>query len=305
MTDYQAILDRIYDEIQPLLGKGKVADYIPALAKKDNNKFGMVVKLLDGTVFSKGDADELFSIQSISKVLSLTTVIRDTDDFLKTRCGKEPSGTPFNSLVQLEYENGIPRNPFINAGALVTTDQMYTNLNYPKKDFLKFIKNLSGDKGIEFNEKIARSEAGAGYRNASLVNLMKDFDNINNSVDEVLDTYYHQCSIEMNCEQLCDTFAFLTNHGVNPKTGERIISVSRAKRINALMLTCGTYDAVGDVAYRVGLPAKSGVGGGIVAVVPGELTVSVWSPGLDKKGNSLAGIKALELFTTYAENSIF
>ena len=305
MTDYQGILNRIYDEIQPLLGKGKVADYIPALAEKDNMKFGMVVKQLDGTTFSIGDADEQFSIQSISKVLSLTTVVRDTDDFLKTRCGKEPSGTPFNSLVQLEYENGIPRNPFINAGALVTTDQMYTNLNNPKKDFLKFVRNVSGDKDIEYNEKIAQSEAGAGYRNAALVNLMKDFNNIDNGVDKVLDTYFHQCSIEMNCEQLCDTFSYLTNHGINPKTGEQILSVRRAKRINAIMLTCGTYDAVGDVAYRIGLPAKSGVGGGIVALVPGELTVCVWSPGLDVKGNSLAGIKALELFTTYAENSIF
>ncbi|MCK5907914.1 MAG: glutaminase [Flavobacteriales bacterium] len=305
MTDYQDILNRIYDEIQPLLGTGKVADYIPALAIKDNMKFGMVVKLLDGTTFSVGDAEEQFSIQSISKVLSLTTVVRDTNDFLKTRCGKEPSGTPFNSLVQLEYENGIPRNPFINAGALVTTDQMYTNLNNPKKDFLKFVRSVSGDKEIEYNEKIAQSEAGAGYRNAALVNLMKDFGNIDNKVDKVLDTYFHQCSIEMNCEQLCDTFSYLTNRGVNPKTGERILSVRRAKRINAIMLTCGTYDAVGDVAYRIGIPAKSGVGGGIVALVPGELTVTVWSPGLDKKGNSLAGIKALELFTTYAENSIF
>jgi glutaminase len=305
MTDYQGILKRIYSEIQPLLGKGKVANYIPALAEKDNKKFGMVVKLLDGATFKIGDVDEQFSIQSISKVLALTTVIRDTDDFLKTRCGKEPSGTPFNSLVQLEYENGIPRNPFINAGALVTTDQMYSNFNNPKKDFLKFVRKISGDRDIDYNEKIAYSEASAGYRNAALVNLMKDFNNINNNVDKVLDTYFYQCSIEMNCDQLCDTFSYLTNHGVNPKTGERVISVSRAKRINAVMLTCGTYDAVGDVAYRVGLPAKSGVGGGIVAVVPGELTVSVWSPGLDEKGNSLAGIKALELFTTYAENSIF
>jgi len=305
MTDYQGIIDRIYKEVQPLLGTGKVADYIPALAEKDNMKFGMVVKLLDGTTFSVGDADEQFSIQSISKVLSLTMVVNQDNDFLKTRCGKEPSGTPFNSLVQLEYENGIPRNPFINAGALVTTDQMYTNLNNPKKDFLKFVRKVAGDKDIDYNEKIAHSEAATGHRNAALVNLMKDFNNIDNSVEEVLDTYFHQCSIEMNCEQLCDSFSFLTNHGVNPKTGERILSVRRAKRINAIMLTCGTYDAVGDVAYRVGLPAKSGVGGGIVAVVPGELTVAVWSPGLDKKGNSLAGIKALELFTTYAENSIF
>jgi len=305
MTDYQGILNRIYDEIQPLLGQGKVADYIPALAEKDSHKFGMVIKLIDGTTFKIGDAEEQFSIQSISKVLTLTTVVKESVDFLKTRCGKEPSGTPFNSLVQLEYENGIPRNPFINAGALVTTDQMYTNFNNPKSDFLKFVRKISGDKDISYNEKIARSEEQTGYRNAALVNLMKDFNNIDNDVDKVLDTYFHQCSLEMNCEQLCDTFSFLANRGVNPKTGERILSIRRAKRINAIMLTCGTYDAVGDVAYRVGIPAKSGVGGGIVALVPGELTVAVWSPGLDKKGNSLAGIKALELFTTYADNSIF
>ncbi|MCK5781122.1 MAG: glutaminase [Flavobacteriales bacterium] len=305
MKDYQEIINRIFEEIQPLLGKGNVADYIPALAKKDSSKFAMVVKLLDGKTFGIGDVDEYFSIQSISKVLSLTTVIRDTDDFLKTRCGKEPSGTPFNSLIQLEYENGIPRNPFINSGALVTTDQMYSNFDNPKRDFLKFVRTISNNNEIDYNHKISSSEASVGFRNASLVNLMKDYNNIDNPVDEVLKTYYNQCSIEMNCELICDTFEFLTNHGKNPKTGKRIISIGRAKRINALMLTCGTYDAVGDVAYRVGLPAKSGVGGGIVAIVPGVLTVAVWSPGLDKKGNSLAGVKALELFTSYAENSIF
>lgn len=305
MKDYQEIINRVFEEIKPLLGKGKVADYIPALAIKDVNKFGMTVKLLNGDTFSIGDHEELFSIQSISKVLALTSVVKKNDTFLKTRCGKEPSGTPFNSLVQLEYENGIPRNPFINAGALVTSDQMYSDLNNPKKDFLNFVRKISSDKEIEFNEKIARSESKYGFRNASLVNLMKDFGNINNDVDEVLELYYHQCSIEMNCSQLCNTFEYLTNRGVNTKTTERILSISQAKRINAIMLTCGTYDAVGDVAYRVGLPAKSGVGGGIIAIVPGEMTIAVWSPGLDNKGNSLAGIKALELFTTYANNSIF
>jgi glutaminase len=303
--DYQAIIERIYQEVRPLIGKGRAADYIPTLANQDINKFAMVVKHLDGRIYKVGDTDDYFSIQSISKVLSLTTVVRENPEFLETRCGKEPSGTAFNSLVQLEYENGIPRNPFINAGALVTTDQMYTNLTNPKKDFLKFVRDLSGDKDLMYNEKIANSEASVGYRNASLVNLMKDFGNIHNEINEVLDTYYNQCSIEMNCELLCDTFEFLTNHGINPKNNKKILSKSQSKRINALMLTSGTYDAVGDVAYRIGLPAKSGVGGGIVAIVPGQMTVAVWSPGLDKKGNSLAGIKALELFTTYAENSIF
>ncbi|MCK5825054.1 MAG: glutaminase [Ichthyobacteriaceae bacterium] len=305
MNDYNYILKQIYQDIQPLLGKGRVADYIPALANADRNKFAMAVRLLDGTQFSIGNIDETFSIQSVSKVLSLTTVIAENDEFLSTRCGKEPSGTPFNSLVQLEYESGIPRNPFINAGALVTSDQMYTNLNNPKKDFLRFVRDLSGNRELEYNEKIARSEFKAGFRNAALINLMKDFNNIENCIDGVLDTYYHQCSIEMNCANLCDTFSFLANYGVNPINNKKVISRSVAKRINAIMLTCGTYDAVGDVAYRIGLPAKSGVGGGIIAIVPGLLTVSVWSPGLDEKGNSLAGIKALELFTTYADNSIF
>ena len=218
--------------------------------------------------------------------------------------GIEPSGNAFNSLVQLEYEKGIPRNPFINAGALVVTDILLDHLDQPNAEMLEFVEKLQCSHA-KFNSEVVQSEKDHGFSNAALVNFMKAYGNINHRIDEVLDTYYHQCSIEMSCAQLARSFLFLANGGVVPATGERILSVSAAKRINAIMLTCGFYDQAGAFAYLVGLPGKSGVGSGIVAVVPGELSIAVWSPELNEQGNSILGIKVLELFTTRTGKSIF
>jgi len=305
MSDYQSILESIRHEVQPLFGKGRVASYIPALAHTDPKKFGMAIETLSEQEFFIGDASERFSIQSISKVFTLTLAFAIEGEDLWKRVGLEPSGNPFNSLVQLEYEKGKPRNPFINAGALVVTDVLISHLPDPKGAILDFVRKLSGIADIPYDYDIARSERETGYTNTALVNFLKSHRNIHNPIDEVLDVYFHKCSIMMSCRELAKSFLYLANHGVIPATGERILTESQAKRLNAVMLTCGFYDEAGEFAFRVGMPGKSGVGGGIVSVIPRSLAIAVWSPELNDRGNSLAGIKALELFTTKTGRSIF
>ncbi len=304
--DYQSILHEIENEIKPLFKEGKVANYIPALAKVNPNDFAMSIVTLEGDVYRIGCVEKKISIQSISKVFTFTLALLNYSKGLYKKVGHEPSGDPFNSLVQLEYENGIPRNPFINAGAIVTTDALISIYN--KKTFheiLNFIKQASNFKDIIVNEEIYKSELSHGFRNLSLINLMKAFKNIENNTNEVIEVYFKQCSIMMNTNQLAHSMLYLANHGIQALTNEVLINESKAKRINALMLTCGHYDASGDFAYRVGLPGKSGVGGGIVAIVPNKMAICVYSPKLNKQGNSLIGTKALELFTNKTKLSIF
>lgn len=303
--DYQSVIDRIRDEVRELWGQGTVADYIPALEKVNPRQFGMAVATLDRQEYSTGDAQVCFSIQSISKVFTLAMVTRHVGDDIWDAVGREPSGNPFNSLVQLEYEQGKPRNPFINAGALVVTDRLISLYPHPKDAMLEFVRSLCGNDDIYYDKEIARSERLNADRNMSLAYLMKSFGNIRNDVDTLLDVYCHQCAISMSCVDLARAFLFLSNRGVNPFSGKQVLSVSQAKRLGALMLTCGFYDESGDFAFRAGLPGKSGVGGGIAAYIPGNLAVTVWSPELNRHGNSLAGMAALEHFTTDIGNSIF
>lgn len=231
--------------------------------------------------------------------------MRFIDDKIWERVGKEPSGNPFNSLVQLEYEQGIPRNPLINAGAMVITDYVISHTSDARAAILSFVQHLAGSDGAFYDEQVARSEKETGHRNAALAHFLKSYGRLDNPVDTVLDVYFHQCSLALSCQALARSFLFLANQGVQPGSGARIITPRQAKRINAVLLTCGMYDAVGDFAFWVGLPGKSGVGGGIVAVDPGELCLAVWSPELNPSGNSLVGAKALELFTTKTGRSIF
>jgi len=303
--NYSEILQEIYQEVQPLLKQGKVADYIPELASVSGAKFGMAVQTIRGELLQIGDASENFSIQSISKLFTLTLAMQHKGNAIWERIGREPSGTAFNSLVQLEYENGIPRNPFINAGALVVMDIIMSHHADAQQTILNFVRKLAGNDAIASDSAVANSEKKTTYRNAALANFIKSFGNLDNDPQEVLDAYYYHCALAMCCIDLARAGLFLANGGVLPWNGERLISTNQAKYINSLMLTCGTYDAVGDFAYRVGLPGKSGVGGGILAVMPGEFSVCVWSPGLNESGNSLAGTKALELFTTLTGISIF
>ncbi|UCN00708.1 glutaminase [Sulfurimonas sp. SWIR-19] len=306
--DYQQILQDIEIEIQPLFGKGKVADYIPALAEVDAKQFAMSITLFDGSAYHVGASETLFSIQSISKVFTFTMALKYLGAELYKRVSREPSGNPFNSLVQLEYENGIPRNPFINAGAIVITD---TLISHYKKDTLAFdaivdfIRSIADDASISMDAVVASSEMQHAYRNLALTNLMKSFGNIDNEAITLVQTYFNHCALEMNTKMLSRSMLYLANHGIDPINSKTYITKAQAKRINAVMLTCGHYDASGDFAFKVGVPGKSGVGGGIVAVIPQKMGICVWSPALNGQGNSLIGTKALELFTTKTGVSIF
>lgn len=302
---YDQLLADIHREAAAVIGGGRVAEYIPELAQVDPDAFGIALCTVDEKVYCTGDADVPFSIQSISKVFTLTLALQTVGDMVWQRSGREPSGTPFNSLVQLEQEHGIPRNPFINAGALVVTDIIQSNLHDAQGKLVDFVRGLCGDDAVDSNESVAQSEWATGYRNAALANFLKSFDNLKNTPQEVLDAYFHHCALSMSCLDVARSGLCLANGGILPWTGERVIPATLAKRINALMQVCGTYDSAGDFAFRVGLPAKSGVGGGILAVLPGHFSICVWSPELDASGNSLAGTRALQLLTERTGLSVF
>lgn len=303
--NYSEVFGKIDEQLKSYIDDGAVASYIPELQKVSPEKFGVHLCTVEGDNYAFGNSEEKFSIQSISKVLSLTMAFKIEKDELWKRVGVEPSGNPFNSLVQLEYDEGIPRNPFINAGAIVVADVLVSNLNHPKKEFLEFVRQLSGNNSIDYCERIANSERSKGHRNAALCNLMKSFGNIKNNIHDVLDFYFDLCSIEMTCSEMARTFLFLANYGKDPVSGNKIISSSKSKRINAVMQLCGLYDEAGEFSFKVGLPGKSGVGGGIAVVHPGKYSMVVWSPRLNKKGNSNKGMRFLEEFTSYTESSIF
>ncbi|MBR2400796.1 MAG: glutaminase [Tidjanibacter sp.] len=303
--DYQEILEDIYQAIQPYAKEGKQADYIPELAKVNPDQFGMCINTIYGETASVGAADTRFSIQSISKVLSLAMCLSIKGDSLWERIGKEPSGTAFNSLVQLEIEKGIPRNPFINAGAIVMADLLLTHLENPEDDFLRFVRAVAGNDTIDYNRDVAASERSCGYLNAAIANMLKYHKTIDNDIERVLQFYFLMCSIEMSCRELSLAFMAFANHRRKFDYAGIILTPSQVKRINAILQTCGFYDEAGEFAYLVGLPGKSGVGGGIAAIYPLQYAVAVWSPRLNSKGNSVMGIKALELLTSQTKESIF
>ena len=302
--DYQRTLREIADEVKPLVGQGRVAEYIPPLADVSPDRFGMVVRTVGNEVFAIGDAEERFSSQSIAKVFSLTLAMRLEGDAVWERVGREPSGTAFNSLVQLEVERGIPRNPFINAGALVVLDMVLSHQPDGQDLVLDFVRRASANHSVGYDISIAEAERATGHRNRALAHFLKSFGNLRNDPNRVLDAYFLLCSLSMSCTELATAFHYLAAGGL-AAGGETIATARQVKRVNSVMLTCGVYDEAGDYAYRVGLPAKSGVGGGVVAVLPGQFVAVVWSPCLSVKGNSLAGTMALELLTTKTALSIF
>ena len=303
--DYQQILENIYQEILPYAKEGKQADYIPELAKVNPDQFGMCIHTIYGETAAIEQADTRFSIQSISKVFALAMCLSIKGDALWERVGKEPSGTSFNSLVQLEVEKGVPRNPFINAGALVMADILLSHFEDAAAEFLRFVRAVAGNETIEYNEAVATSERENGYLNAAIVNLLKYHGTIKNDIEDVLHFYFLMCSIEMSCRELSLAFLAFANHRRKFDYAGITLTSSQVKRMNAIMQTCGFYDEAGEFAYLVGLPGKSGVGGGIVAIHPLLYSVAVWSPRLNPKGNSVMGIKALELLTTETKESIF
>ena len=301
------VVSEIADEMRQRTDRGEVATYIPELARVDTKAFGIAVIDVDGKVAASGDSETPFSIQSISKVFTLTLALGKVGDRLWRRVGREPSGSPFNSIVQLEREQGVPRNPFINAGAIAVTDVILSG-HQPRDtlgEILRFMRFLADDPSITIDEAVAASEQRTGFRNIALANYMKSFGVLDNPVDLTLGVYFHQCAIAMSCRQLAMAGRFLAHLGRHPATGLSVIRSGRARRINAIMLTCGHYDGSGEFAYRVGLPGKSGVGGGILAIAPGKASIAVWSPGLDASGNSRLGRIALEMLTKRLGWSIF
>lgn len=302
---HKKLVKEVFEQIQYTEDKGEKASYIPELAKINSENFAVHISTINSKQFGIGNFREKFSIQSIAKVFSLTLAYKLLGEKLWDRLGVEPSGTSFNSLVQLENDNGTPRNPFINAGAIVISDILISHLDNPKEDLLDFIRSLSANKEINYSSKIAASEKSVGYRNVALCNFIKSFGNIKNEPNEVLDFYFDLCSLESTCEQLSDQFSFLANNGKTIHDNTQVLTKSQSKRINALMQTCGFYDESGEFAFKVGLAGKSGVGGGIVAIHPNQYVITVWSPKLNAKGNSYKGMQFLEKFTTATEQSIF
>jgi glutaminase len=307
MTDLPSIMRDIAAEMAAAPDRGRVADYIPPLKAVDPACFGMAVITADGACHVAGDADRPFSIQSISKVFTLTLALGRAGDQLWRRVGREPSGTAFNSIVQLETEQGIPRNPFINAGAIVVSDVILAG-HQPREtigEILRFVRSLAADDALYIDEAVARAEQQTGFRNTALANYMAAFGNLTSPIDSTLSVYFHHCALAMSCRQLALAGRYLMTGGINPATGRRIVSAQRARRISALMLTCGHYDGSGEFAFRVGLPGKSGVGGGILAIAPGVASVAVWSPGLNERGNSQLGTLALERLVQRTGWSVF
>ncbi|MEP4029910.1 MULTISPECIES: glutaminase [Stappiaceae] len=299
----QSLLNEIAKASTANPEKGTVATYIPELAGIDPGQFGICIAMANGDVFSAGQAHVPFSIQSVSKVFALALALGRVGDQLWKRVGREPSGLSFDSILLLEREKGIPRNPFINAGALVATDTYLAGSN-PKEalgELLGFIRAACDDDSIHMNEAVAQSEMATGHRNFSLAHYLASFGNLNAPVSKVLGTYCHQCAIEMTCEQLALAGRFLLDADGMPS----LVLRQRKRRISALMMTCGHYDGSGDFAFRVGMPGKSGVGGGILVIAPGRASIAVWSPGLNGYGNSKLGTEAMEIFAQKTRWSVF
>jgi glutaminase len=305
MENYKNLIEEIYTDVKNIDDIGKVANYIPELAFVDANNFGVHISTIHKENFGVGNFGKKFSIQSISKILTLTLAYKFEGAKLWNRVDVEPSGNPFNSLLQLEADLGKPRNPFINAGAIVICDVLLSHLKNPKEDFLEFCREISNNPSLNYNEKVAESEKKSGYRNIALCNFIKSFNNINNNVDDVLNFYFYTCALEMTCKELSEIFFYLMDDNFITKKGEKVITESQTKRINAIMLTCGFYDESGEFAFKVGLPGKSGVGGGIIAIHPNKYCIAVWSPKLNVKGNSFKGMLFLEKFTTKTTSTIF
>lgn len=302
--DYASLLADIHRDLADQRGCGKVADYIPPLREVDPHQFGIALATVDGAIHVAGDADTRFSIQSVCKVFALTLAMQHAREDLWQRVGREPSGNRFNSLVQLEHEHGIPRNPFINAGALVVTDVILEALEDAKTTLLELVRQLAAAPDADFDLRVALGEKATGFTNTAMAWFMKSFGNLHGDPEAVLDAYFHHCALALSCRELARAGLYLA-HGGCTLDGTCMLSPQQTKRINSLMMTCGAYDAVGDFAFRVGLPAKSGVGGGILAVLPRHFSVCVWSPGLDAAGNSMLGIRALELLTERSGLSVF
>lgn len=292
------VLREVAEKARPKAAEGRVTDYITTLSHADPNSFGLALVEMDGTEHVVGDVDDEFAIQSISKVFSLALAMGASDasegvaEELWKRVDVEPSGDPYNSLVQLEREEGVPRNPMINAGALLVDDVLLDHRDDPPGSLIELVSHLAGER-VGIDESVRDQEVAAAARNRAIASLMDSFGNLTHDVEDVLDAYAHQCAASMTTRQLARAVRFLGNDGVDPGSGEAILHPELARRVTAIMLTCGTYDSAGEFAFDVGIPCKSGIAGAIVGVVKHRFGVCVWSPPLEDSGNSLAGHAAL------------
>lgn len=303
--DLPAVLERIAARVRPLAAQGEVADYIPALRRVDRRHFGMAVALLDGSIHVAGDADQPFSIQSISKLFALVLAYQDAGEALWERVGRWPSSNRFNSLIELEVEQGKPRNPFLNPGALVVADILAGRHTQMERAVAQLVRKLSGNAQVDYDLGVAAGEFALAHRNKAAAHLMKSFGNFRNAVDDVVAAYCAQCAIACSCRDLARAGLFLAAGGRDPLTREQVLPARQAQEICALMMSSGTYEASGETAFSIGLPIKSGVGGGVLAVVPGYGALCAWSPPLDASGTSVAGLKAVELFATQMGQTVF
>lgn len=305
---YGEDLKEMVEQVKLYTKNGKVADYIPALAKANTNDVAVAIYDGNDICFSEGNYDKMFTLQSISKVLTLALALIDCgENIVFNKVGMEPTGDPFNSIAKLESLNpSKPLNPMINAGALAVSSLIKGNTTGEKLDRLvNFIKKLSGNEEISYNQEVAQSEFETADLNRALAYFMKQHGVITGDIEELLDFYTMQCAIEVSCNDLARIGYALAHEGCHPMTNEQIIPREIARLVKTFMVTCGMYNASGEFAIRVGIPAKSGVSGGIVGAVPHKIGIGIYSPALDEKGNSLAGMKLLELLSERYQLSIF
>ncbi|MGL4534825.1 MAG: glutaminase A [Fusobacteriaceae bacterium] len=285
---------------------GKVASYIPGLSKADANNLGICLIKENGEIYFAGDYETKFTIQSVSKPLTLMLAILDNGiDFVFNRVGMEPTGDAFNSIMKLETnKTGKPFNPMINAGAIEVCSMIKGEGQKRFERVLDFFKIISENPTLEINQEIYEGEKLTGNKNRSMGYFLKGENLIDGDVEEALEIYFKQCSVEVTACDLAKIGLFLAKGGVL-STGERVVSDFVCKIVKTLMVTCGMYDGSGEFAIKVGIPSKSGVGGGIMSVVPGKMGIGVFGPALDEKGNSIAGISLLENLSSYANLSVF
>ncbi len=302
------LLKSIVENSKEYTKEGKVASYIPELSKANRDALGICVVTLDGKEYFAGDFEEKFTVQSISKVVSLMlAILENGKKNVFSKVGMEPTGDSFNSIMSLEVKNPQkPFNPMINAGAIVTTSLITGDSSEEKiENILSFTRKITDNKEIGINEEVYMSEKLTGNRNRALAYFMKSNGHIDGDVEEILDVYFKQCAMEINCRDIARIGAVLANDGVLPWSGERVISRETSRIVKTIMVTCGMYDASGEFAVHIGIPAKSGVGGGIMASVPRRMGIGVYGPSLDSKGNSIGGIKILQELSEELDLSIF
>lgn len=302
------LLNNIIKSNKKYTNFGQVASYIPELKNANSEDLGICIIDKDKNIHYAGDYKKKFTIQSVSKTIILAMALMDNDwAYVFSKVGMEPSGDPFNSIMKLETDDTKkPCNPMINAGAIVTTSLIKGDTLKEKEErMLAFFRKIAKNDDIKINQAVYESEKLTGDRNRAMAYLLKNDGVINGDVEEILDLYFKQCSIEVDCVDLARIGLIFANYGIDIETGERVISENVSRMVKTFMVTCGMYDASGEFAIKVGIPAKSGVGGGIMASVPRKMGIGVYGPSLDKKGNSIAGIKVLEDLSKQLELSIF